>query len=132
MAKGQRAPVPEKTSSRANRPLERVFVDLSGPKPLQSAGGLSYVMILRDDPRRRCCMYFLARKSEAADDALRLAETARKDARVRELRPEHNTGVRDLKHSSNNSRPAVLLLLFATSCRHLLEHGLFCDHCEHP
>ena len=49
MAKGKRLPIPKTTSSRSTRPLQRVFVDLSGPRPVQSIGGAQYIMIVKDD-----------------------------------------------------------------------------------
>ena len=52
MAKWKRLPIPKTTSSRSTRPLQRVFVDLSGPRPVQSIGGAQYIMIVKDDYSR--------------------------------------------------------------------------------
>ena len=67
MAKGKRLPIPKTTSSRSTRPLQRVFVDLSGPRPVQSIGGAQYIMIVKDDYSHYSCTFFLTKKSEAAD-----------------------------------------------------------------
>ncbi|CAM9457219.1 unnamed protein product, partial [Laminaria digitata] len=39
MSKGKRQPLRKTTLNRSERPLQRVFVDLSGPKHTQSVGG---------------------------------------------------------------------------------------------
>ncbi|CAM9751359.1 unnamed protein product, partial [Sphacelaria rigidula] len=64
-AKGLRRPIPRSTHTRAAKSASRVFVDLSGPKPVKSNGGKSYTMIVRDDPSRHTKLYFLRKKDEA-------------------------------------------------------------------
>ncbi|CAM9733137.1 unnamed protein product [Sphacelaria rigidula] len=64
-AKGLRAPVPRSTHTRAAKSASRVFVDLSGPKPVKSNGGKSYTMIVRDDHSRHTKLCFLRKKDEA-------------------------------------------------------------------
>ena len=61
-AKGRRMAVPWTTECRSTRPLERLFVDLSGQQPA-SAGGAQYLMIV-DDYSRMGWPYFLKRKSD--------------------------------------------------------------------
>ena len=60
-------PVPRTTSSRSVRPLQRVFVDLSGPRPVLSVGGALYIMLIKDDFSRYGWTFFLKNKSDAAD-----------------------------------------------------------------
>ena len=67
MAKGYRKPIANSTKSRATKKLGRVFVDLSGPKSIPSLLGKKYVMIVKDDFTRYAWVYFLERKSDAAD-----------------------------------------------------------------
>ena len=67
MAKGYRNPIANSTKSRASEKLGRVFVDLSGPKSTHSLLGKKYVMIVKDDFTRYSWIYFLERKSDAAD-----------------------------------------------------------------
>ena len=64
MAKGKRLPIPKTTMSRFTRPLERVFVDLAGPKPIPSAGGANYIMLLKDDYTRYGWIALLKQKSD--------------------------------------------------------------------
>ncbi|CAM9912655.1 unnamed protein product [Sphacelaria rigidula] len=64
-AKGLRAPIPRSTHTRAAKSASKVFVDLSGPKPVKSNGGKSYTMIVRDDDSRHTKLYFLRKKDEA-------------------------------------------------------------------
>ena len=47
-AKDIRKPVKPSTYTRAAKPTERCFVDLSGPKSVKSTGGKEYMMIVRD------------------------------------------------------------------------------------
>ena len=63
--KGLRRPIPRSTHSRAVKPVSRVFVDLTGPKPIRSRGGKWYMMIVRDDYSRYARVYFLRSKDEA-------------------------------------------------------------------
>ncbi|CAM9481085.1 unnamed protein product, partial [Sphacelaria rigidula] len=64
-AKGLRAPIPRSTHTRAAKSACRVFVDLSGPKPVKPNGGKSYTMIVRDDHSRHTKLYFLRKKDKA-------------------------------------------------------------------
>ena len=48
-ARGIRKPVKSFTYTRATKPAERCFVDLSGPKSVKSMGGKEYMMIMRDE-----------------------------------------------------------------------------------
>ncbi|CAN0295522.1 unnamed protein product, partial [Scytosiphon promiscuus] len=64
-AKGRRMAVPYSTVSRSTKPLQRVFVDLSGKRP-PAAGGASYLMMIVDDFSRLGWPYFLKKKSDAA------------------------------------------------------------------
>ena len=48
-AKGIRKPVKPFTYTRATKPAERCFVDLSGPKSVEPMGGKEYIMIVIDD-----------------------------------------------------------------------------------
>ncbi|CAN0001874.1 unnamed protein product, partial [Laminaria digitata] len=63
-ARGRRMAVPWSTECRSTKPLQRVFVDLSGKRP-PSAGGALYLMIV-DDFSRLGWPYFLKKKSNAA------------------------------------------------------------------
>ena len=65
MAKGKRLPIPKTTMSRSTKPLERVFIDLAGPKPMPSAGGANYIMLLKDDYTRYGWIALLRQKSDA-------------------------------------------------------------------
>ena len=48
-AKGIRKPAKPFTYIRAAKPADRFFIDLSGPKSVQSPGGKEYMTIVRDD-----------------------------------------------------------------------------------
>ena len=65
-AKGRRMAVPWTTECRSTRPLERLFVDLSGKQPT-SAGGAEYLMMIVDDYSRLGWPYFLRRKSDVPE-----------------------------------------------------------------
>ena len=67
MAKEYRKPIANSTKSRATKKLGRVFVDLSGPKSIPSLLGKKYVMMVKDDFTRYAWVYFVERKSDAAD-----------------------------------------------------------------
>ena len=67
MAKGYRKLIANSTKSRATDKLRRVFVDLSGPKSTHSLLGKKYVKIVKDDFTRYSWVYFLERKSDAAE-----------------------------------------------------------------
>ena len=66
MAKGLRKPIARSTRTRADKRLQRVFVDLSGPMAVKSIGGKRYTLIVRDDCTRFNRVYFLRHKSDAA------------------------------------------------------------------
>ena len=55
--------VPCTTECRSTRPLERLFVNLSGQQPT-SAGGAQHLMTIADDFSRMGWPYFLERKSD--------------------------------------------------------------------
>ena len=59
--KGRRMPVPRSTTRRSTKPLERLFVDLSGKRP-SSSGGHYYLMMIVDDFFRFGCTYFPKQK----------------------------------------------------------------------
>ena len=67
MAKVYRKPTANGTKSRATENIGRVFVDLSGPKSTHSLLGKKYVKIVKDDFTRYSWVYFLERKSDAAE-----------------------------------------------------------------
>ena len=52
MAKGLRKPIARSTHTRADKKLQRVFVNLSGPMAAQSIGEKRYTLIVRDDYTR--------------------------------------------------------------------------------
>ena len=67
MAKGLRKPVPRSIHVRAGKKLGRVFVDLSGPKQVESKGRIRYVMVVKDGYSRFMWVYFMRHKSDAAE-----------------------------------------------------------------
>ena len=67
MVKGYRKPIANITKSPATEKQGRIFVDFSGPKSTHSLLGKKYVMIVKDDFTRYSWIYFLERKSDAAD-----------------------------------------------------------------
>ncbi|CAN0224881.1 unnamed protein product, partial [Scytosiphon promiscuus] len=64
-AKGFRAPVKNSTECRSDEKLGRVFVDLSGMKPVKSHRGNMYSMLFRDDQTRMTWEYYLRSNDEA-------------------------------------------------------------------
>ena len=66
MAKGLRKSIARSTHTRADKKLQSVFVDLSGPMTVQSIGGKRYTLSVRDDCTRSTRVYFLRHKSDAA------------------------------------------------------------------
>ena len=75
MAKGLRKPITRSTHTRADKKLQRVFVDLSGKMTVSSLGGKWYTLIVRDDCTRFTRVYSLGKKSdEASAFELSLAE----------------------------------------------------------
>ena len=67
MAKGLRKGIKQSTHTRADKKLGRVFVDLSGPKVVESHGRMWYTLIVRDDFSRYTWVYFMRHKSDAAE-----------------------------------------------------------------
>lgn len=63
--KQHRHPVPSRSSTLTDRPLQLVHTDLCGPMPVESKSKAKYFMIFVDDFTRHCWIYFLKRKSEA-------------------------------------------------------------------
>ena len=61
--KVRRMAVPWTTECHSSRPLERLFVDVSGQQP-RSAGGVGYLMMIVDDYWRIGWPYLLKRKSD--------------------------------------------------------------------
>ena len=86
-AKGIRKSVKPFTYTRATKPAEQCFVDLSGPKSVKSMGGKEYMMIVKDDFWRFTRVFFLRTKDETAtyfskylaEIALRKVEVVRSD-----------------------------------------------------
>ena len=75
MAKGLRKPITRSTHTRADKKLQRVFVDLSGKMTVSSLGGKWYTLIVRDDCTRSTRVHSLGKKSdEASAFELSLAE----------------------------------------------------------
>ena len=66
MAKTLRKHIARSTDTRADKKLERVFVNLSGKMSVSSIGGKRYTLIVRNDNTRFTRVYFLAKMSEAA------------------------------------------------------------------
>ncbi|CAN0027935.1 unnamed protein product, partial [Sphacelaria rigidula] len=80
MAKGLRKPIPTSTTTRAAKPSERVFMDASGPKLVESAGGMKCSFFIRDDFTRKIWMYFGKHKSDNTRAFKQyLADTVRSD-----------------------------------------------------
>ena len=67
LAKGLRKPIPSSSGVRASKRLERVYVDLFGPKLVASIGGKRYVMLVRDCYSRYTWLYFLRNKSDTTE-----------------------------------------------------------------
>ncbi|CAM9532660.1 unnamed protein product, partial [Laminaria digitata] len=65
MSKGKRQPLRKATLSRSESPLQRVFVDLSGPKHTQSVGGALYLMLIKGDFSRFGWTHVMKQKSDA-------------------------------------------------------------------
>ena len=66
MAKGLRKPIARSTDTRADKKLQRVFVDLSGKMAVPNIGGKRDTLTVRDDHTLFTRMYFLAKKLDAA------------------------------------------------------------------
>ena len=65
-AKGIRKPVKPLIYTRATKPAERCFVDLSGPKSVKAMRGKEYMMIVRDDYSRFTRVFSLRTKDGTA------------------------------------------------------------------
>ena len=85
MAKVYRKPTANGTKSRATENIGRVFVDLSGPKSTHSLLGKKYVMMVKDDFTRYSWVYFLERKSDAAEAFRKFLEDVRADGMPSEV-----------------------------------------------
>ena len=79
MAKGYRKPIANSTKSHATKRLGRVLVDRMGPKSIPSLLDKKYVMIVKDDFTRYAWLYFLERKSNAADAFRKILADVRGD-----------------------------------------------------
>ena len=66
MAKGLREPIVRSTDTRADKKLQRVFVDFSGKMTVPSIRGKRYTLIVRDDHTLFTRMHFLAKNSDTA------------------------------------------------------------------
>ena len=66
MVKGLRKPIARPTDTRADKKLERVFVDLNGKIVVPSIGGKRYTHIVRDDHTRFTRVYLLRRCTRPA------------------------------------------------------------------
>ena len=64
LGKSHRAPIPKVSSSRATKPLQLVYSDVSGPLEVQSIGGARNFVSFIDDYSKWTVMYFMRRKSE--------------------------------------------------------------------
>ena len=88
MAKGYR----NSTKSRATEKLGRVFVDVSGPKSTHSLLGKKYIMLVNKNFTRYLWVYFLERKSDAADAFRKFLADVRADgvpSKVERVRSEN-------------------------------------------
>ena len=65
LAKAKWKKVPRKTETRAGKPEERLFIDLSGPFSQSSYGSSQYAMVIVDDFSRYEWTKFLKTKNEA-------------------------------------------------------------------
>ena len=79
MAKGLRRGIKQPTHTRADKKLGRVFVDLSGPKVVESDGGKRYTLIVRDDFSRYTWVYFMRHKSDAVETFKQFLSDTRAD-----------------------------------------------------
>ena len=66
MTKRLREPIARLMDIRADKKLERVFVEFSGKMAVRSIGGKRYTLIVRDAHTRFIRVYFLAEKSDVA------------------------------------------------------------------
>ena len=81
--KGLRKRVKPFTNNRADKPAGRLFVDLTGLKPVPSRGGKEYMLMVRDKFSRFTRVCFLHSKDEAAEYFSKyLAEFAPRKAEV--------------------------------------------------
>jgi len=63
---GKQHRIVNRTATRATVPLQIVHCDLHGKMPIASLGGHNYFIVFVDDYTRLWCLYFLKRKSDAA------------------------------------------------------------------
>ena len=80
MAKGLRRGIKQSTHTRAEKKLGKVFVDLSGPKVVESDGGKRYTLIVRDEFSRYTWVYFMRHKSDAAETFKQFLSDTRADS----------------------------------------------------
>ena len=85
MAKGYLKPIANSTKSRATKELGRGFVHLSNPKSIPSFFGKKYVMLVKDDFTPYVWVYFLERKSDAADAFRKVLADVRGDGVASEV-----------------------------------------------
>ena len=67
MAKGLRKGIKQSTHRRADKKPGRVFVDLNGPKVVESLGRKRYTLIVHDNFSRYTWVHFMRHKSDAAE-----------------------------------------------------------------
>ena len=67
IAKGFRKGIKQSTHTRADKKLGKVFVDLSGPKAVESLGQKRYTLIVRDDFSRYTWVCFMRHMSDTAE-----------------------------------------------------------------
>ena len=92
MAKGLRRGIKQSTHTRADKKLGRVFVDLSGPKVVESHGGKRYTLIVRDDFSRYTWVYFMRHKSDAAETFKQFLADTRADGVPSQVMPVRSDG----------------------------------------
>ena len=66
MAKGRKKLTAKTTESRADKRGGRVFLDVCGPKSVQSIGRKEYMLLVKDDFSRFSAVYFMRSKSEVS------------------------------------------------------------------
>ncbi len=64
LGKGHRAPIPKKSDTRAQKPLELVHSDVNGPLDITSLGGSRYFVTFIDDFSRWTSLFTMKTKSE--------------------------------------------------------------------
>ena len=84
------------THTRADKKLQRVFVDLSGKMPVPNTGRKWYTLIVRDDCPRFTRVYFIGKTSDAARAFESFLAEVRADGTppvVMATRPDNGRGV---------------------------------------